>query len=88
MIVATKVADTITFDEGSDVLRALFVAQQCMAGRGLLPLPQSGSPVQVAAWAPGAAGLDPYVRLLSAYRRSSYGSPPPPIMSARGPGSP
>uniref|UniRef100_A0AAU2K102 Uncharacterized protein n=1 Tax=Streptomyces sp. NBC_00049 TaxID=2903617 RepID=A0AAU2K102_9ACTN len=62
--VATEVADAITFEEGSDELQAMTAAQQCMAGRGLLPLPQSGRAVEVAAPAPGAAGLDPYVRLL------------------------
>lgn len=62
--VATEVADAIAFEEGSDEMQALSAAQQCMAGRDLLPLPQSGLPVEVPAPAPGAAGLDPYVRLL------------------------
>lgn len=68
--VATEVADAITFEEGSDELRAMIAAQQCMAGRDLLPLPQHGMPVEVTAPAPGAAGLDPYVRLLEHSQRS------------------
>ncbi|MER6314440.1 hypothetical protein ABT237_11805 [Streptomyces sp. NPDC001581] len=68
--VAAEVADAVTFEEGSDELQAMSAAQQCMAGRNLLPLPQSGVPVEVAAPTPGAAGLDPYVRLLEHAERS------------------
>ncbi|MEV6685081.1 hypothetical protein AB0N28_07040 [Streptomyces sp. NPDC051130] len=68
--VVTKVADAITFDEGSDELQAMSVARQCMAGRDLLPLPQSGSPVNLPAPARGAAGLDPYVQLLEHAQQS------------------
>lgn len=68
--VATEVADAITFEEGSDELQAMMAAQQCTAGRDLLPLPQSGRPVEVTVPAPGAAGLEPYVRLLEHAQRS------------------
>ncbi len=68
--VATEVADAVTFEEGSDELQAMSAAQQCMAGRGVLPVPKSGLPVKVPALAPGAVGLDPYVRLLEHAERS------------------
>ncbi|WP_328741251.1 hypothetical protein OHA91_39595 (plasmid) [Streptomyces erythrochromogenes] len=61
---AAEVADAITFEEGSDELQAMAAAQQSMAGRDLLPLPQSGWAVEATAPAPGAAGLDRHVHLL------------------------
>ncbi|MFD9081689.1 hypothetical protein [Streptomyces erythrochromogenes] len=61
---ATEVADAITFEEGNDELQAMTAAQQSMAGRNLLPLPQSGRAVKLAAPTPGADGLGPHVRLL------------------------
>ncbi|WP_405716293.1 hypothetical protein OG264_38775 (plasmid) [Streptomyces xanthophaeus] len=68
--VAAKVADVITFEEGSEELQAMSAARQCMAGRDLLPLPQSGSPVEVPELAPGSAGLEPFVRLLEHAQQS------------------
>ncbi|WP_031152917.1 hypothetical protein [Streptomyces erythrochromogenes] len=61
---AVEVADSITFEEGNDELQAMAAAQQSMAGRDLLPLPQSGSGVEATAPAPGADGIGAHVRLL------------------------
>lgn len=60
----TKLADDITFDEGSDELQAMVAAQQCSEGLDRLPLPPTGRPVTAPPPEPGAAGLAPYVRLL------------------------
>ncbi|MFJ4781272.1 hypothetical protein [Streptomyces sp. NPDC088762] len=62
--VATELCDSITFEEGSDELQAMLAAQKCSAGRDLLPLPEVGAPVTAPPPGPGAAGLQPYVRLL------------------------
>ncbi|MFD3809312.1 hypothetical protein ACFWTC_38630 [Streptomyces sp. NPDC058619] len=62
--VAAELCDGITFEESSDELQAMVAAQQCVAGQALLPLPETGGPVAAAPPGPGAAGLDPYVRLL------------------------
>lgn len=63
--VAARVADTVAFEDGSDELQALIAAQASAAGRNLLPLPESGRPVDVPSLPPGAAGLAPYASLLS-----------------------
>ncbi|MBT2478136.1 hypothetical protein [Streptomyces sp. ISL-94] len=68
--VTAELCDSITFEEGSDELQAMLAAQKCAAGRDLLPLPQTGTPVTAPPPGPGAAGLDPYVRLLEHTRQS------------------
>ncbi|MFZ3494682.1 hypothetical protein ACODT5_15900 [Streptomyces sp. 5.8] len=60
----TKLAHSITFDEGSDELQAMVVSQQCAEGRDRLPLPGTSLLVTAPPPEPGAAGLAPYVRLL------------------------
>lgn len=60
----TKLAHSITFDEGSDELQAMIASQQCSEGQDRLPLPETGRPVTAPPPGPGAAGLAPYVRLL------------------------
>lgn len=60
----TKLAHSITFDEGSDELQAMIASQQCSEGQDRLPLPETGSPVTAPPPEPGAVGLAPYVRLL------------------------
>lgn len=60
----TQLADDITFDEGSDELQAMIVAQRCSEGLDRLPLPQTGRPVKAPPPEPGAASLAPYVQLL------------------------
>ncbi|MDX2839280.1 hypothetical protein PV377_09845 [Streptomyces ipomoeae] len=62
--VAAQVADTIAFEDGSDELQALIAAQASAEGRSLLPLPESGHPVDVPPLSPGAEGLTPLVSLL------------------------
>lgn len=62
--VAERVADAVAFEEGSDELQALIAAQASAAGRDLLPLPESGQPIDVPSPSPGAEGLAPYVSLL------------------------
>jgi hypothetical protein len=62
--VAERVADAIAFEDGSDELQALVAAQASAAGRSLLPLPESGRPLDVPAPSPGTEGLAPYVDLL------------------------
>lgn len=61
---AAELCDGITFEEGSDELQAMVAAQKCAAGQDLLPLPETGGPVAATPPGPGAAGLDPHVRLL------------------------
>ncbi|MFE9636612.1 hypothetical protein [Streptomyces sp. NPDC006463] len=83
--VATKGADAITFEEGSDELQAMLAAQQCMAGRDLLPLPQSGTPVEVTRRrrVPPAS-----IRTYGSWNTPSgpwFGWPPPPTVLAREP---
>ncbi|MGC8923527.1 hypothetical protein AB7952_33430 [Streptomyces sp. PG2] len=62
--VAERVADAIAFEDGSDELQALVAAQASAAGRSLLPLPESGRPLDVPPPTSGAEGLAPYVDLL------------------------
>lgn len=77
--VAAELCDGITFEDGSDELQAMVAAQKCVAGQALLPLPETGGPVAAAPPGPGAAGLDPYVRLLErvsgSLTRVSAGAP-------------
>ncbi|MER8098381.1 hypothetical protein [Streptomyces goshikiensis] len=65
-----EVCHRITFEEGSDELQAMLAGQKCAAGRGLLPLPDTGSPVTAPVPEPGAVGLDPYVRILEHTRNA------------------
>ncbi|MER5182646.1 hypothetical protein ABT009_30570 [Streptomyces sp. NPDC002896] len=62
--VAEQVADAVAFEDSSDELQALVAAQASSAGQILLPLPESGRPIDVPAPAQGAEGLAPYVSLL------------------------
>ncbi|MFD9033286.1 hypothetical protein ACFVZW_19355 [Streptomyces sp. NPDC059567] len=62
--VARRVADTITWEAGADELQALAAAQSCAAGRALLPLPESGRPVDTPIVEAGPEGLDPWIDLL------------------------
>lgn len=62
--VAERVADAVAFEDGSEELQALVAAQASAAGRSLLPLPESGRPLDVPPLTPGAEGLVPFVNLL------------------------
>ncbi|MFE4632728.1 hypothetical protein ACFRJ1_05015 [Streptomyces sp. NPDC056773] len=55
----TQLAEDITFDEGSDELQAMIVAQRCSEGLDRLPLPQAGRPVKAPPPEPGAAVTTP-----------------------------
>ncbi|MFC7841860.1 hypothetical protein [Streptomyces sp. NPDC057382] len=68
--VAERVAGAVAFEEGSDELRALIAAQASAAGRDLLPLPETGQPIDVPSPSPGAEGLAPYVHLLQHAREA------------------
>ncbi|MFC7885288.1 hypothetical protein ACFUVV_25930 [Streptomyces sp. NPDC057376] len=61
---AEWVAHFIAFEEESDEVQALIAAQASTAGRSLLPLPESGHPIDVPPPPPGADGLTPYATLL------------------------
>lgn len=62
--VTAEVCHSITFEEGSDELQAMLASHNCATGRDLLPLPETGMPFTPVRPGPGAAGLEPYVRLL------------------------
>ncbi|MFF6862378.1 hypothetical protein [Streptomyces ardesiacus] len=62
--VVGRLADTLTFDEGSDEMQAMLVGIKCADGRRLLPLPEHGRPLEPGAPGPGRAGLEPYGALL------------------------
>ncbi|HEY9373105.1 hypothetical protein [Streptomyces sp.] len=66
--VARRVASTVAWEGGSDELQALAASQSCMAGRALLPLPESGRPLETPVIAAGPEGLDPWVDLLHEVR--------------------
>ncbi|MEV8534707.1 hypothetical protein [Streptomyces sp. NPDC051211] len=70
LTLTAELADAITFEEGSDELQAMVVAQKCSQARDRLPLPARGEPVQATAPPPGAVGLEPYVHLLERARDS------------------
>ncbi|MEU5811539.1 hypothetical protein [Streptomyces sp. NPDC047718] len=70
LTLAARVSHSITFDEGSDELQGLFASQRCMEARDRLPLPSVGEPISTPVVAEGAAGLDPYVRLLQVVQES------------------
>ncbi|WP_371798412.1 hypothetical protein OG963_04005 [Streptomyces sp. NBC_01707] len=59
-----RLADAIAWDEASDELQALVVAQECFTARDLLPVPETGGPLNLAEIEPGTAGLAPYIGLL------------------------
>ncbi|MET7550234.1 hypothetical protein ABZS95_38360 [Streptomyces sp. NPDC005479] len=61
---AGRLADAIAWDEASDELQALIVAQECFTARDLLPAPETGDPLNLAEIEPGTAGLAPYIGLL------------------------
>jgi hypothetical protein len=61
---AGRLADAIAWDEASDELQALIVAQECVTARDLLPVPETGVPLNLAEIEPGTAGLAPYIALL------------------------
>ncbi|WP_405668979.1 hypothetical protein [Streptomyces sp. NBC_00055] len=61
---AGRLADAIAWDEASDELQALIVAQECFTARDLLPVPETGGPLNLAEIEPGTAGLAPYIGLL------------------------
>lgn len=61
---AGRLADAIAWDEASDELQALIVAQECYTARDLLPVPETGGPLNLAEIEPGTAGLAPYIGLL------------------------
>ncbi|WP_331743959.1 hypothetical protein OH809_44200 (plasmid) [Streptomyces sp. NBC_00873] len=62
---AGRLADAIAWDEASNELQALIAAQECVTARDLLPVPQTGAPLNLAEIEPGTAGLTPYISLLS-----------------------
>ncbi|WP_159396461.1 hypothetical protein [Streptomyces sp. Sge12] len=63
--VTAALCHRIAFDEGSDELQAMLAGQKCDAGRNLLPLPTVGTAVEQPPPAPGADGLEPFVRMLT-----------------------
>ncbi|WP_162602966.1 hypothetical protein [Streptomyces sp. CS090A] len=65
-----RLADAITWDDGSDSLSAMQCAQSCTAARDLLPLPLAGDPAPTPRPADGAAGLAPYVEQLRSTARA------------------
>ncbi|WP_329239666.1 hypothetical protein OHB07_38795 (plasmid) [Streptomyces sp. NBC_00111] len=67
-----QVADAVTWDESSDELCALTAAQECLAARTLLPLPETGRPITLEAGdiQPGPGGLAPYAALLDRARQA------------------
>ncbi|MEU8526637.1 hypothetical protein AB0C77_13755 [Streptomyces sp. NPDC048629] len=66
--VAHRVASAVTWEDGADELQALVASQSCMDGRTLLPLPESGRPLETPDIAAGPEGLDPWVDLLHEVR--------------------
>lgn len=64
-----RLADSITWEIGSDSLSAMQCAQACTAARDLLPPPTTGEPSPTPTVAPGDA-LAPYVELLHTTARS------------------
>ncbi|MFD8799921.1 hypothetical protein [Streptomyces atroolivaceus] len=67
-----QVADAVTWDEAGDELCALMAAQECLAARSLLPLPDTGCPLVLEASdiEAGPGGLEPYVALLERTHRA------------------
>ncbi|MFD4021161.1 hypothetical protein [Streptomyces sindenensis] len=68
-----RLADSITWESGSDSLSAMQCAQACIAARDLLPPPTAGEPSPTPTLAPGPDALAPYVELLHTTARSLAG---------------
>lgn len=62
--VMCRVANVLAFDEPGDDVQAMLTSIQCAEARNLLPLPATGSPLDIPVPGPGRTGLEPYAVLL------------------------
>ncbi|GHC27279.1 hypothetical protein GCM10010348_61490 [Streptomyces anthocyanicus] len=59
-----QLADVLARDENQDEIQAMLLGIKCMEGRALLPLPESGGPLEPLAECADRARLEPYGVLL------------------------
>ncbi|MCC3650649.1 hypothetical protein LIX60_03915 [Streptomyces sp. S07_1.15] len=71
--VAGRAADAVTWEPGSDELRALLASRACFAGRRLLPLPETLRSADLQAPPDTQGPLTPYVELLERTRDTLSG---------------